>query len=210
MPDIYCHSYVEDEPSAEVVRRLVDYRNAACSTKLRFCDGHPNVRGGYGAIKKMAPDDFLNMARFGLHTFILTDLDKIDCPPTLIRDWFNIPPNQPIALPPEVVFRVPVREVESWLLADRDAFAKFMGIAKANFASKPDELPDTKQHLLNVIANKGRRAWHQDMLPQSPTASIGPLYNEKLCEFIREKWDPARASANSPSLNRAIAALKRL
>lgn len=210
MPDIYCYSFVEDEPSAEVARRLVANRNAARQTKLCFCDGHPVVKGGYGNIKKMAPDAFLNMAHAGLHTFILTDLDTTDCPPTLIRDWFNIPQNQPIALPPEVVFRVPVREVESWLLADHDAFANFMGIPKANFASKPDELPDVKQHLLNIIADKGLRKWHKDMRPQANTASIGPLYNEKLCEFIHENWDPARAATNSPSLDRAIEALKRL
>ncbi|MBT3200073.1 MAG: hypothetical protein HN350_09170 [Phycisphaerales bacterium] len=165
--------------------------------------------GGSSSIKKMT-EAFPNMASAGLHIFILTDLDTTDCPPTLIRDWFNVPQNQPIALPPKLVFRVPVREVESWLLADRDALANFMGIPKANFSNKPDELPDTKQHLLNVISDKGRKKWHKDMLPQSPTASIGPLYNEKLCEFICEKWDPARASANSPSLARAIAALKRL
>jgi len=209
MSDIYCHSYVEDKVSAEAARKLVDHRNATCSTTLRFCDGHPSVMGGYGAIKKLAPDDLLNMVRAGLHIFVLTDLDKIDCPPTLIRDWFDIQPNQPIALPPEVVFRVPVREIESWLLADRDVFACFMGIPKANFASKPDELPDAKQHLFNVIS-RGRKKWHRDMLPQAKTASIGPLYNEKLCEFIRDKWDPARAATNSPSLTRAIEALKRL
>jgi len=209
MPDIYCHSFVEDEPSAAVARKLVANRNAACRTTLRFRDGYPSVKGGYGDIKRMAPA-FLNMARAGQHTFILTDLDTTDCPPTLIRDWFDIPQNQPIALPPEVVFRVPVREVESWLLADRDAFARFMGISRANFDNKPDELADAKEHLLNVIAHKGRRRWHREMLPQAPTASIGPLYNEKLCEFIRENWDPSRAADNSPSLARTIEALMRL
>ena len=209
MPDIYCHSFVEDEPSAEVARRLVAHRNAACQTTLRFRDGSPVVKGGYGAIKKMAPA-FLNMAEAGQRTFVLTDLDTTDCPPTLIRDWFSIPQNQPIALPPQVVFRVPVREVESWLLADRGAFARFMGIPKANFASRPDDLPNAKQHFFNVISQKGRRKWHKEMLPQASTASIGPLYNEKLCEFIRTKWDPARAATNSPSLARTIAALKRL
>ena len=209
MPDIYCHSFVEDEPSAAVARKLVANRNAACSTTLRFRSGSPIVKDGYGPIKKLVPA-FLNMARSKLYTFILTDLDTTDCPPTLIRDWFSIPQNQPIALPQEVVFRVPVREVESWLLADRDAFAGFMGISKANFASRPDELADAKEHLLNVIDQKCRRRWQREMLPQAPTASIGPLYNEKLCEFIREKWNPARAATNSPSLARAIEALKRL
>jgi len=209
MPDIYCHSFVEDAPSAEVARRLVDHRNTACLTTIRFHKGSPVVKGGYGNIKKMAPA-FLNMANAGQHTFILTDLDTTDCPPTLIRDWFSIRQDQPIALPPQVVFRVPVREVESWLLADRDAFASFMGIPKANFPNRPDDLADPKRSLFRVIRRKGRKKWQREMLPQFPTAAIGPLYNEKLCKFIREDWDPARAADNSPSLGRAIAVLMRL
>jgi len=209
MPDIYCYSFVEDQPSAEVARKLVAHRNTACKTTLHFLDGHPTVTRGFGGIKKMT-SAFLNMADAGLYTFIMTDLDKTDCPPTLIRDWFSIPREQPITLPPQVVFRVPVREVESWLLADHNAFARFMKIPKANFANRPDALPDPKEHLRDVIQRKGRKKWQKEMLPQSPTASIGPLYNEKLCKFIREKWDPARAANNSPSLDRAIKALMRL
>jgi len=208
MPDIYCFSFVEDEPSAAVARKLVAHRNAACQTMLRFRDGHPSVMGGFGAIKRRAAA-FQDMAKAGLYTFVLTDLDKTDCPPTLIRDWFSIPPGQPISLPPEVVFRVPVRELESWLLADRDAFASFMKIPKANFPNKPDDLSDPKESLFRIIRRKGRKKWQTDMLPQSPMASIGPLYNEMLCNFIREKWDPARAADNSPSLGRTIVALMR-
>jgi len=209
MPDVFCFSFVEDEPSAEVARQLVAHRNTYCPIALHFRDGYPSVMRGFGEIKKKAPA-LLNMAKAGLHTFVLTDLDTIDCPPTLIRDWFAVPPDRPAVLPEHVVFRVPVREVESWLLADRDALADFVGIAPANFPTNPDDLPDPKDRLLSIIRRKGRRKWHREMLPQAPTASIGPLYNEKLCDFIREDWNPAGAAANSPSLARAIVALARV
>jgi len=94
-------------------------------------------------------------------------------------------------------------------MADRGAFARFLGIPVANFSSKPDRLEDPKQHLLNVLRQKGQKRWHKEMLPQRPTAVIGPLYNEKLCGFIENKWNPARARKNSPSLSRAIDALCR-
>jgi hypothetical protein len=146
------------------------------------------------------------MANGGQYTLALTDLDTRACAGALIRQWFSIPAGQPIALPKEVVFSVAVREIESWIIADRTAWAKFIGIAAANFASTPDDLDDPKQHLLNVIRNKGRKKRHRDMLPTG-TASIGPGYNDVLCEFVQQHWSPARASAHSPSLRRAITAL---
>jgi hypothetical protein len=207
MADMYCYSYVEDQPSAEVARKIVDARNLLCDNSLLFRDGFPSVLGGSGGIKKKAPS-FLEMARGGLYTFILTDLDSEECPPTLIRKWFPTV-GDPALLPKETVFRVAVREVEAWILADRDAFAKFMGIPKANFPEFPDDLDDPKQHLLGVLRRKGRKKRHREMLPRG-NAHIGPGYNAEICRFIEKKWSPLRAAAKSPSLRRAIEALKRL
>jgi len=94
-------------------------------------------------------------------------------------------------------------------MADRDAWANYIEIAPANFAEQPDELPDPKQFLLNVIRSKGKKKRHKNMLPRG-SAHVGPIYNEVLCDFINTTWSPARASENSPSLRRAIDALMRL
>ena len=102
-----------------------------------------------------------------------------------------------------------VREVEAWLLADREAFAQFMAIPQANFSGSPDEIPDPKLYLLNVIRRKGRKAWHREMLPRGH-AHIGPGYNEALCQFIADVWNPERAARRSPSLKRAMNALRRM
>jgi hypothetical protein len=208
MAEIYCYSYVEDAPSAEVACKLVAERNASAAHRLLFFDGFPFVTGGCSALAKKCPA-FLNMAKEGLYTLTLTDLDTRPCAGALIRQWFAIPAAQPIALPKEVVFRVAVREVESWIIADIDAWAAYIEIAAANFSGAPDTLPDPKQHLLNVVRKKGRKNYHKDMIPAG-TASIGPGYNDVLCEFVREHWSPARASAQSPSLKRAIMALAKV
>jgi len=208
MEAIYCYSYVEDALSAEVARRLVAERNASAVRKLLFFDGFPTVTGGYSALEKKCPA-FLNMAKGGLYTVSLTDLDTRACAGALIRQWFAIPDAQPIILPKQVVFRVAIREVESWIIADRDAWAEYIEIAASNFANAPDDLPDPKLHLLNVIRKKGRKKYHKDMLPTG-TASIGPGYNDVLCEFVQQQWSPVRASGHSPSLTRAINALNKV
>ncbi len=206
MEDIYCYSYVEDAPSADVVRKLVAERNISAAYKLLFFDGFPTVTGGNIALKKKCPS-FLNMAKGGLYTVSLTDLDTRPCAAALIRQWFSIPDEQPIELPKQVVFRVAIREVESWIMADRDAWAEHVKIPADNFSAAPDELPDPKLHLLNVIRKKGRKRYRKEMLP-TRTASIGPGYNDVLCEFVQHHWNPLRASANSPSLERAIKAFR--
>ncbi|MBN1943796.1 MAG: hypothetical protein JW849_10935 [Phycisphaerae bacterium] len=208
MDAIYCYSYVEDAPSAEVLRRLVETRNTIATRKLHFFDGFPSKTGGCSALKSRCPS-FVNMAKGGLYTVSLADLDKEPCAGALIRQWFKIPDKQPISLPKELIFRVAIREIESWIIADHNAWARFIGIPASNFSVTPDELRDPKLHLLNVIKRKGRKKFHKDMLPRG-TASIGPLYNEKMCEFIQNKWNPERAQKNSPSLKRAIHAINNI
>jgi len=208
MADVYCYAYVEDIPSAAVVQKLVKTRNTQIGNdghRIVFNDGFPAVTRGFGNIKNKC-EGFLKMALAGLHTIILTDLDKADCACTLIRDWFNIPQDDPIGLPSQCIFRVAVKEVESWILADHEAWAKFIGISEANFSKFPDELDDPKEHLLNVIRRKGRTKIHQEMLPKD-AAHIGPKYNAVLCDFVDSIWKPERAAKNSPSLERALKAL---
>ncbi len=202
MATIYCYSFVEDEPSAAVVRRLVSTRNAQAKNQLIFHPGFPAIMNGCSEIRKKC-HSFIKMAKAGLYTLTLTDLDSAACAGELIRTWFQIPK---IALPKEVIFRVAVREIESWILADHIALSRYIQIAAANFSSDPDTLKDPKQHLLGIVRKKGKRKIHKEMLPEG-SASIGPRYNEVLCDFVRTTWCPNRAARRSPSLDRAIKAL---
>lgn len=205
MADIYCFSFVEDAPSAAVARKLVAARNAQSEYSLIFRNGFPAIMSGNDPVKSKC-EAFLNMARAGSYTFILTDLDTEECACVLIRDWFGIPQSDEVYLPPQCIFRVAVREVESWILADHKAWAKYIGIPAANFSTQPDQLDDPKEHLLSVIRRKGTKKIHREMLPQG-AAHIGPRYNEVLCDFVGGAWIPERAAKRSPSLDRAIKAL---
>ena len=166
------------------------------------------IKGGISEIRKKA-DSFLEMSTNGLYTLVFVDLDNNDCAPTLLREWFSVKNNSIATLPERLIFRVAVREIESWIMADRSNLASYLKIPVDNFPLAPDEIPDPKRKLLSVIESKGKRRWLEEMLPQGRTASIGPSYNEKLCDFVAERWSPDQAAQNSPSLRRAIAALKR-
>ena len=208
MEDIYCFSYVEDAPSAAVMRKLVAARNARLSHKLVFFSGFPAVVRGYGAIKSRC-EAFLSMAKTGNCILVLTDLDTAECPCDLIRDWFAIPRGNPVFLPPQCIFRIAVREVESWVIADLDTWAAYIGIPVVNFSTQPDQVGNPKEYLLNVIRRKGKKKIHREMLPQG-AAAIGPRYNEVLCDFVENSWNPERAAEKSPSLNRALKALMKV
>ncbi len=175
---------------------------------LVFRSGFPAVMGGYGDIKSKC-EAFLDMAKGGIHSFILTDLDTAECACSLIRSWFSIPKNEEVILPLQFIFRVAVREIESWIIADHEAWAAFIGIPASNFSQQPDQLDDPKRHLLNVIRKKGRKKIHREMLPQG-AAQIGPRYNEILCDFVDRLWEPERAAKRSPRLDRALKALMKI
>lgn len=205
LSDIHCFSYVEDAPSASVARKLVAARNSVSENALVFYSGFPAVLGGCRPVKSKSKS-LMRMAGSGIYSLVLTDLDTAECACSLIRDWFGLPRENPADLPSQCIFRVAVREIESWIIADRESWAEHIGIAAVNFPVHPDELSDPKNRLLSVVRKKGRRKIHREMLPRG-TAHIGPRYNEVLCDFIDDAWDPVRASANSPSLKRAFDAL---
>ncbi len=207
--EISLYSYVEDLPSKEVLIKLVEKHNQAGGRPVLFRPGFPSVTGGSGQIKKKC-GAFLKMATdAGQYTLVLTDLDTTECPATLINNWFYEGKNRTPSLPPQIIFRVAVREVEAWLMADKEEFAKFFGISSANFDDAPEKLPDPKQFFLNVLRRKAKKKKIKDMLPTG-SAHVGPEYNETLCEFIKTVWSVDRACSRSPSLQRALSALGRL
>ncbi|MCA9038195.1 MAG: DUF4276 family protein [Planctomycetaceae bacterium] len=206
MQELNCFAYVEDEPSAALIRRLVRFHNSTgkAAARLVLNPGFPANMRGYGPIKAKM-DAICKMAAANLCVMVLTDLDTVKCAPELIRNWTPLGQNVS-TLSHRMWFRIAVREVESWLIADREALAAFLNVAPANLNATPDNLPDPKQHLLNTIRTKCRANKYREMLP-TRHASIGVNYNPMLVEFIEKHWDPGRAVDNSDSLRRALNAL---
>ena len=162
---------VEDNLSEELLKCLL--RQSGKTFAIGTCYG----RSGFGYLKKTI-NGFNNAAK-GTPFFVLTDLDSCECAPALIDDWLNAAKHK------NLIFRVAVREVESWLLADRSSFSKFLGISQNLVPVTPDDEQDPKQCIIN-LAKKSRRSNLRDAIVPPPlsTAKIGPNYNVKLIQFL--------------------------
>ena len=195
-PPVSLHLAVEDELSEAVLRTVLSQsgRNYA----VGCCYRH----GGYGYLKKKITG--FNQASKGTPFCVLTDLDRHECPPELIDQWLLVPKH------PNLLFRVAVREVESWVLADREAFAAFLGVGRERIPSRTDEIADAKRFLLDLVRSSRTRELRDSLLP-SPrsTAMQGPDYNRPLVEFVEQKWKVQRAAKCSQSLKRTLDAVRR-
>jgi hypothetical protein len=155
---------------------------------------------GFGKIK--ANIRKYNRAAVHIPFFVITDLDRGTCAPDMIRAW--IPEEQADGL----LFRIAVREVESWIMADRNGFAGFIGVAAKNIPDRPDELIDPKSSLFSIVHRSRNRELKAAILP-APNARTGPGYNMVLQRFVRDFWDVSAARTASPSLEKALMALGR-
>jgi hypothetical protein len=130
----------EDELSEVVLLRIL-------ARLKRYAVGTPYRRGGYGYLKKTIHG--WNRAARCVPFIVLTDLDNCECPSRLIEDWLDSPRH------PNLLFRVAVREVEAWLLADRVNFSRFLVIAQES-----------------VPMNKGSRVRRQFVIASCPSGTV--------------------------------------
>lgn len=186
---------VEDEPSAAVARRLLrSYRKDVVVSRVF-------VAGGYGRLKVHAPR--YNTASRYTPFFLLTDLDRADCAPGLIEDWLAGRSREASFL-----FRVAVREVEAWLLADQAGIAKFLGIETVLVPTDVEALSDPKRALIELSRRSSRRELRRGLVPaEGSTAQVGPSYVDLVADFAEKGWSPDRARKGAPSLEAAIVAL---
>ena len=127
---------------------------------------------------------------------VLTDLDRANCLVEFRNQWL-------IADPPQnLLLRIAVREVESWVLADHVAMRALIG-AKGVLPAAPDEFADPKQSLLK-LAKSAPKQIRQDLLKTiDGNFAPGLGYNARLTAWVHSEWNPQRASERSPSLARA-------
>jgi hypothetical protein len=194
MKEIPISLAVEDALSETIAKEILAY------TKRPFIIYNCYVRNGFGFIKKNIAG--FNNAAKGTPFLVITDLDSAECPLKLIKNWLPHPKHH------NLLFRVAVKEVESWILADRDSLAKFLGIQRILITTNPDTLSNPKEHLINVTRRSRNRKIRDAIAPKSgSTATQGPDYNGELINYVLHHWSLSRASKNSPSLKRTIDAL---
>jgi len=136
---------------------------------------------------------------------VLVDLDHdTECAPLLQSEWIPQPASQ-------MCFRIAVREVESWLLADRAGIAQFLMISLGKIPRNPDDLDDPKKAMVDLARESRSRAIREDMVPREGSGRpVGPAYTSRLMEFVGEVWSPQEAMNASDSLRRCVNCLRKL
>jgi hypothetical protein len=137
---------------------------------------------------------------------ILRDLDNSPCPSALLD---KIMPER--GEYPGMLLRVVVREVESWIMADRATLAQFLGLSIAKMPPNPEDLPHPKEALIRLASETRHRNIREGLVPRPGSgATVGPEYNSILEEYIWDRWDLEAAAQTAPSLARLLERFKEL
>lgn len=151
----------------------------------------------------------LNKSAVSMPWLVIRDLDRDDkrfCIPDLRARLLDGQELRPL-----MCLRFAMRTMESWLMADRDAFANFFGVRRELLKEEPETLLDPKRYLTS-ICKKSRKGLIKQGVPSQPgqKRQVGPEYNDLIREFTEDHWNPQRACANAPSLKRALDSLTTL
>lgn len=136
---------------------------------------------------------------------VLVDLDSDEpCAPPLSGAWLPAPAEY-------MCFRVAVRAVESWLLADRERFARYVGVRLRDIPRDPDGLLDPKSLVVDLARRSSRADIRADIVPRPGSGRrVGSAYSSRMVEFIESRWRPSFAADVSDSLSRCRARLSEL
>jgi hypothetical protein len=198
----------EDAVTQAVIRRLI---NAICPEGISILREDP-ARGGQ--IKAMA--EKYNRLAQNYRIILLADLDLADCPLTEQQAWLGGKERHP-----HFMFRFACDEAESWLLADRPGFARFLGVRQdlipeataRNIRREPENReirPRVKSSFFimhELAPQSGREPIREGLIPKD-RRSKGPMYNSTLIPFIQNDWNVETARQNSDSLNRMCVRLQ--
>jgi hypothetical protein len=183
---------ITDEP---VAKKLLAYAG------LEF--GQTYGRKGKPYVLERAP--IYNKAAKFAPWFVLVDLDSdIHCPSEALALWLPDPTDG-------MRFRVAVRAIEAWLMAERESIADFLGVSLSRIPNRIDQISNPKQTLVNIARMSHSRSIQEDIVPrQGSGVSVGPLYVRRLIEYTEKYWRPGEGEKNSESLCRCIKALSTL
>ena len=144
---------------------------------------------------------WLDAARYneaGKHTSVigLTDLEQAPCASLLLagklRDksaGFHL--------------RIAVRMLESWLLADRQAMARFLKVPISALPISPDGEIHAKRALVDIARRSTSKTIRDALLPDDSGGVVGPDYTATISKFIEQHWRVSVARKTSPSLEKA-------
>ena len=165
------------------------------------CIQHALGKRGNGYLRSKM-DSWKTMAQRQV-MLVLTDLDRANCLLVFRDQWLTG------SVPGNLLFRIAVREIESWVLADHIAMRALIG-KKGVLPPAPDSLTDPKQSLLQLAKSASKQV-REDLLKTIDGRLMPGLgYNTRLVAWVKSDWDPQRAAERSPSLARARLRLNQL
>ena len=158
-------------------------------------------RKGKGYINKRINN--FNEAAKGIPCILLRDLDNWDCAPLLLERYL------PVHKHKNLLFRVAVKEVEAWLMADRLGFSNFIGVKSSRIPYDTETIDNPKEFLIGLAKTSRFKTIREDIVPYyTTTAKQGRGYNSRLITFVNNHWNPDTAENHSDSLKRTLNALK--
>jgi len=184
---------VEGLVDEALARRMISHVGGSTGT-VYGRKGKPDLRkriSGFNEAAKRGP------------WFVLVDLNgEHDCAPAPRAAWVPHPA-------PDLCFRVAVRAVEAWLIADSENLSAFLRISQNRIPRRPEELGSPKRTMIELAARSRSRPIRQDMAPRPGTGrSVGAAYTSRLIEFLDGRWNPETAARRSDSLRRAMSCLE--
>lgn len=197
----YIHLVVEDELTFHVTQSVFHF--ALPEQKFKFIE---MIKGGKGKIKTKLAE--YNRSAKKLSFCLVIDLDDNECAPSLIDQWFKFAKNE------RLFFRVAVKEIEAWVLADYKNFSKFLNVSPDVIKKKipnleADNILDPKETLLQITNAKSKIARKENIVFVSEGKFYqGSAYNSEMSNFIHSFWNVKFAAQNSNSLQKAIKAIQ--
>lgn len=186
---------VEGPFDQAVVRRIVAEAGGTLGTVY-------GKKGKHALLRRI---DGYNAAAWHSPWVALVDLDgDADCAPPARAQWLPHPA-------PSMCLRIAVRAVEAWLLADRERFARFLGVRVASLPRSPESVEDPKQLVVDLARGSSKRDIRADLVPRPGSGRrVGGAYVDRLTEFVLGPWRPQDAAANADSLRRCLQRLSEL
>jgi hypothetical protein len=191
---IFLSSVVEGPLDETVVRRLAKEAGLALG-EVHGKNGKDRIRlqlRGYNHAARFTP------------WLVLVDLDDEECAPGLRSLWLPEPA-------PWMCFRIAIRSVESWLLADVEGISEFLSIDPARVPPVPEMEIAPKRTLIELARQSRDPRIRGDLAPRSGSGrTVGPAYSARLAEYVENLWNPGAAARRSDSLRRCRLRLREL
>jgi len=186
---------VEGIVDEAVVRKLVAHAGGSISA-VYGKQGKPALRSKINGYNRAA--------RYAAWV-VLVDLDdEVACAPLMRDIWVPNPA-------PDLCFRIAVREVEAWLMADAQKLAGYLAVKQGGIPKDPEQLPRPKDAMVTLARTSRRKNIYRDMVPGARSGRrVGPAYSSRMTEYVERYWRPDVAAERAGSLRGAIHCIRRL